>query len=59
MLSIGNKRVSLKNISNKYNNEVNNIMFSCLRSLLAYEKPNFMTQYFMEKKYINILKVKN
>lgn len=56
MLSIGNKKVSLKNISNKYNHEVNNIMFSCLRSLLAYEKPKFMTQYFMEKKLYKYLK---
>jgi hypothetical protein len=56
MLSIGNKKLSLKNISNKYNHEVNNIMFSCLRSLLAYENPKFMTQYFMEKKLYKYLK---
>lgn len=59
MLSIGNNKISLKNISNKYNNEVNNIMFSCLRSLLAYEKPQFMTKYFMEQKLYKYLKGEN
>jgi hypothetical protein len=59
LASIGRHRVPVSDISSKYHVEIKNLMFSCLRSLIAYEKPELVKEYFMQRKLYKYFKIKH
>ena len=62
MLSIGNNKLYIQNISNRYNHEIRNIMYANLRSIIAYRPINQMNDQFIQQnlhKYIQNDKFNN